>query len=724
MKNIITAVLSCLVLFSCKRDPLNITPDGRMSLEDVFKNEIQTEAYLNTVYLSVPTYFNNYSQWAFLAGITDEAQDAEVGNFSGNMPSAWVIGALTPSYNPMAAAGSYGRGQDRYRTFWTGIRDANVFLQMAREVPFANPSRKNRIIGEAILLRAFFYFELIKQFGPMPVITEPFDPAFDYTQLTRPTFQACIDFIVAECDQVINNTDMPLRITQEPERGRFTKAVAYALKSEALLYNASPLWNPGNDMAKWNAAAIASKQGLDALTNGNEYGLASDYSDYFLNTSDIAEAPRDRETIFEIKNGEIPLSTTGLPSKQGSWMLGATPSQELVDSYDMQATGEPAIWGYEDDDHLQPVINAASGYDESKPYVGRDPRFYATVWYNGASYDNINGKIHTVETFIGGSDQLIKSPPNRINTHTGYYLRKFVNPKLAINQISSSKFKKYRLAELYLNFAEAENEANGPTAQAYAAINAIRGRAHMPDLPAGLTREQMRERIRRERRVEFAWEEHRFWDVRRWKILGQTDKLVTGIEIKASGDAGSGVIAVPNPSFESGTSGWTFYIGADVVPIEDHTSDHVVQISDGGHVWTTIGGLQPDTKYELSALMVVQEGFGLLGVRNFGGAGEVAVQAFPADGIKRQKIEFTTGPAATTADIFSWWPGGSQGMLDDFEMKKSGSTGGDPEPANFTYTRFVTERRNAWQDRYLIFPIPLGDASIIPDFQLNQNPGW
>ena len=166
------------------------------------------------------------------------------------------------------------------------------------------------------------------------------------------------------------------------------------------------------------------------------------------------------------------------------------------------------------------------------------------------------------------------------NTVTGYYLRKFIDPKIPVWQDKNARWKKFRLAEVYLNYAEAENEANGPTAEAYDAINIIRARVGMPELPTGLTKDQLRERIRRERRVELAIEEHRFWDVRRWKILDKTDKVVTGMEI----------------------------------------------------------------------------------------------------------------------------------------TRNANNT--------FTYKRFVSQRRNAWAEKYLLFPIPIGDASNVPDFTKNQNPGW
>lgn len=581
-KIILYLVILGVCTTGCNKDPLDVTPDGRITLSDVFKDEKRTEAYLNTVYASIPTYFYSYEFFSFLAGCSDEAVDGDEVRGAPKIASSWNAGALTPSLNPLEAGGQ-GAGMLHYNTFWKGIRDANVFLANIDEAAVPNQSNKSRFKAEAQLLRAFYYWELIKQYGPMPIVDKPFDPAFDYGSLVRPSFQENIDFIVKDCDDAIANPNLPIRITLEGQRGRFSKAVAHAIKSEALLYNASPLWNAGNDAAKWQVAAAASKTALEVLTAGGEYALADDYGDYFINTSDINTSPRDRETIFERPGGQLGNNlavVNGFPSFPGLVKVGTCPSQELVDTYDMQATGQPAITGYHDAEHLQPVVNLSSGYDPDHPYVGRDPRFYATVWYNGAQYDNIGGTIHTMETFVGGADRVRRDPPNRSFTPTGYYLRKFLNPQLVALQIEDARWKKYRLAEIYLNYAEAENEVNGPTSDVYEAIRVVRNRAQMPALPGGLSQDEMRERIRRERRVELAIEEHRFWDVRRWKILDQTDKLVTGVEMTKN----------------------------------------------------------PDN--------------------------------------------------------------------------------------SFSYERFVSSRRSAWQEKYLIFPIPVADASIIPDFSLNQNPGW
>lgn len=584
MKKIIVIVALIVMAIGCKKNPLDITPDGRLTIDGVFNNKIQTEAFLNSVYAYIPGYRATYNYYSFLSPISDESQDSDVGNeVSSGVTGLWIVGALSPNSNPIGSAYAGSVNNDHYSFFWAGIRYANVFLQNIDKANVTDPVSKGRFKAEAQILRAFYYWELVKELGSFPVVDKPFDPGFDYKSLTRPAFQANIDFIVRDCDSAIANPNLPMRITQALDRGRFSKAVAYAIKSQALLYNASPLWNSGNDPAKWVAAAKASKEALTALS-GNGYALATNYESYFLNQADLVTSPSDKETIYERPGGlpAIARANNSITAKTGSLRAGTCPSQELVDSYDMQATGQPAITGYMDADHLIPIINVASGYKETDPYIGRDPRFYATVWFNGAKYDNIAGAgiLYSLQIYAGGADQLVKTPPNKRNTHTGYYLRKFIDSKQANTLAQTAGWKKYRLAEMYLNYAEAENETSGPLPEVYAAINTIRTRASMPNLPNGLSKNEMRERIRRERRVELAIEEHRFWDVRRWKILDQTDKLVTGMEI------------IKNPN------------------------------------------------------------------------------------------------------------------------------------GSFTYNRFVTERRNAWQDKFRIFPIPIGDASKITDFSLNQNPGW
>lgn len=523
MKNIYYILLIIAVFsYSCKKDPLDITPDGRITMDEVWKDEIKTEAFLNNVYASVPGYFMTYGYFETISGMSDETYYKE------GLGQAWARGALSPSNNSM---------NPFYSTFWGGIRNANVFIENIEHAKVSNEINRGLFKAEAKILRAFYYFELIKQYGPMPVIDKELNIDFDFTSLKRPTFQENIDFIIKDLDDALSESRLPLRQTVSSQASRATRAIAHAIKSQALLYNASPLWNPENDLTKWTAAAEAAKNAVEELTADGEYKLYDNYNDYFLRAYDVVPNPQDKETIMETGGGSRShfITMNNIPSKTGVDRAGATPTQEMVDAYDMKSTGLPAILGYEDDNHLVPIINPASGYDENAPYVGRDPRFYASIWYNGAVYDNIKGNVHTVETFTGGKDQLLRSQVNA-NTGTGYYLRKFIDPKLQVGESSSASFKKYRLAELYLNFAEAANEAGIYPNEANWAINQIRGRAGMPNIQSGLTKEEFRDRIRRERRVELFLEEHRFWDVRRWKIIDKVDKLVTGMEIIKSGN--------------------------------------------------------------------------------------------------------------------------------------------------------------------------------------------
>jgi hypothetical protein len=206
------------------------------------------------------------------------------------------------------------------------------------------------------------------------------------------------------------------------------------------------------------------------------------------------------------------------------------------------ANGETPITGYSDASRLVPIVNSASGYDPANPYAGRDPRFYASIYYNGSVryLDQPAGK--KVESFVGGADEI--SEVSRKNTRTGYYQRKFNNYKSTISSNADGAVRLFRLAELYLNFAESANQSAGPdvaisagslTLSARDAVNAVRARAGMPPFPAGMTKDAFEKKYRNERRIELAMEEHRFFDVRRWKILEQTDKFVTGMKITKSG---------------------------------------------------------------------------------------------------------------------------------------------------------------------------------------------
>ena len=511
-----------LIVSGCKKDPLNITPDGRITLADVFNDDVQTGAYLNSCYGYIPPYGMSKYFYAMLAGFSDEAHDND--DPTENLAATdWYHGGLTPSHDPL----NTWVNQDYQE--WHGIYKTNTFLANIDKANVTIPSDRARWKAEAKILRAFYYWELIKMYGGMPIETKPFDLSFNYSTLTRSTFDSCVQFIVKDCTEGIAEPQLPWRITTgEADRGRMTKAVAYAIESEATLFNASPLWNPGNDPAKWQQAASVSKKALDEL-KANGYALFSDYASYFITTPDLGSVPSDKETIFAKKSTQgFDGSGNGMQLLNGTlhtYKAGSSPSQEMVDAYDM-INGQPTITGYSDANHLNPIINPTSGYNDQDPYTNRDPRFYATVTYNGAYYPFANRNI---QTYVGGADGIRQN--DRAYTHNGYYLRKYMDVRLSPSQGSGARWKVYRLAEIYLNLAEAENEANGPDQVAYDAVNATRLRAGMPPLPTGLSKDEFRVRVHNERRVELSFEEKRFWDVRRWKILDQTDKSTSGMKL-------------------------------------------------------------------------------------------------------------------------------------------------------------------------------------------------
>jgi hypothetical protein len=251
----------------------------------------------------------------------------------------------------------------------------------------------------------------------------------------------------------------------------------------------------------------------------------------------------DKETIYESTVWRANVwRDAGLPITTGMVKAGAGPSQELVDCYEMQATGEIPVTSYSDAQHLNPVINPAAGYDPSHPYNGRDPRFYASIYFNGAP-KSLAAATPVVETFVGGNCGISDAVTDVRYTRTGYYMRKFNNYRSSPNVDGDGYMKIFRLGELYLNFAEAAYQAygaevpvtsavlGGNALSAREAVNTVRARAAMPDLPVGLSKSDFEKRYRNERRVELAFEEHRFFDVRRWKILHETDAFVTAMRI-------------------------------------------------------------------------------------------------------------------------------------------------------------------------------------------------
>jgi hypothetical protein len=510
-KPLYALAVAALAFSACKKDYLNIQPTDRLSDVSILGDSSLFQDYVINRYMGVrltdkegegtPPGFGRGFEYGMWSSVTDES-------IYNNDDNTWVIqrGQLAPE-NTGIAGTFWGRS---YRS----IRECNYALSNIEKVPMS-AGRKSRLTGELEFIRAFRYHDLIRNYGGVVLlgdqVTQISDDLTNPALFKRSTIKESIDYAVAQLDDAAQK--LPESNDNNWALGRATKGAALALKSRLLLYAASPLYNAGT----WQAAADAAKAVMDM----NKYSLyQGGYRQLFLQESNT-EAIFER--LYTKDANHVAMEIANGPNSYEGWG-GNVPLQNLVDDYPM-ANGKA-------------ITDPTSGYDPNNPYVGRDPRFYQTILFNGAAY---RGSV--IETFTPGGKDSQDGPSNWNTSKTGYYLLKFLDEKNPIinpwEVAGRQPWFYFRYAEILLNYAEAQNEAAGPDGTVYAAVNAIRSRAsvNMPPLPAGLSKDQMREAIRAERRIELAFEEHRFYDVRRWKIAETTENVPAyGINIRKSGN--------------------------------------------------------------------------------------------------------------------------------------------------------------------------------------------
>ena len=497
------------MVFSCKSD-LETEPIELQTLDQVFdRNDsagVNADRFLADFYRYLPRTGTRVGG-DFLDAATDDA-------ISSNTTNTSVQQLAMGTYN----SDSYQDNQ--WSTWYKGIRQANIFINNIDKVPLkgklANGTPFNRVWkAEARFLRAMFYFELLKRHGGIPLLGDKVYQINDNIELPRNSFAECVDYIVKECDAIKDSLRVdPFDLTFY---GRPTKGAAMALKARLLLYAASPLYNGGNiDQAnpltgytdfsaeRWQKAEQAAKDLIELTL----FKLEPDFKNVFItrNNERIFSRQGGNNTSIENANGPVGYS---VGTNEGR----TSPTQELVDAFGM-ANGLP-------------IDDPAAGYDENNPYANRDPRFYATIFYNGAMWLN-----RPVQTFEGGAD---KPGGTKQQTRTGYYARKFMGNFETATSYSNVNHDHilFRYAEVLLNYAEARNEIlAAPDEEVYSAVEAIRRRAGLNPylLPDNLTKQDMRTVIQNERRKELAFEEHRFYDVRRWKLAEtEFDKQLHGM---------------------------------------------------------------------------------------------------------------------------------------------------------------------------------------------------
>ena len=557
MKKYIYIFISALLLASCT-DVLDHAPDGKLSMEEIWADPEMVEQMLNACYFNISTKGYSYQFWdPAVVACSDDAYSSEDG--VGQIIGAFYTNSGSSSWHPFwsftSPYGNFFDGQywDRY---WRQIRLTSQFLENIDEAAVFNEANRDRFKAEAHVLRAFFYMELIKWFGKLPVleVTMPFDA--DYSELKRQSVYEVAKFIVYDCDEALRSNELPWRITVASDALRMTKALACALKVKAMLFAASPLHNEGQNY--WEEAYQTAKTSIQQLkangyqlyttcTNPGLYGTgkAAALHQLVCENADIQAVPRDRETIFQHKQGDVFIWHIGYvgSNEDGTYKCGPGPTQELVDAFETD-DGVPVLnleKPYLDEFHLQPNYNTANTrYNRNSPYENRDPRFYISILYHGAQFIWNNGEVKTINTLPGGQHAPSFSTAVRENSRTGYLPKKLVTPGAsASNQINCSRWKYYRLGETLLDYAEAAAEANH-LADALEAVNEVRARSGMPALSSSLSQSELILRIHNERRIELNYEEQRFFDMRRWQKpdgdLGETSKYFTAMLVTQNSD--------------------------------------------------------------------------------------------------------------------------------------------------------------------------------------------
>ena len=512
----LATLFSGVFFSSCTKQFLDQTTTTDLNEQSVFSDSARTIDFLTQIYTNIDFSFNpaRFDGRAGLDACSDEAEG----------PSASVVTA----YNEFAtgSVNSYSISADAWSISYQNIRAVNQYISHLPSVPF-NDALKQRTRAEAIFLRAWYYSILLKHYGGVPIVGDAIYDITDKINTTRDTYENCVNYILAQCDAAAS--DLPDSYTGA-EFGRVTRGACLALKSRVLLYAASPLFNGGSiaqadplksvsgypnyDLNRWKSAADAAKAVIDM----NLYQLHEDnvtkpgYGFY-----EVFQKRSNVEFIFQKMkdpgNSFHDLELLWRPtSRGGSTITGSFPYQNMVDAFQMK--------------NGKDITDPESGFDPANPYANRDPRMDYTVSRNGILMYKVNSAPTVLYTYLDESN----GDGFGQGTPTGYYVNKMCDENVVPNWFNGTQrcYPMIRFAEILLNYAEALNEFSGPSSDVYAAVELIRKRAGLVpfNLPAGLTTEQMRSVIQHERQVELAFEEHRFWDVRRWKIAAQTDNMM------------------------------------------------------------------------------------------------------------------------------------------------------------------------------------------------------
>jgi len=532
---------SCYLNNGCNDRYFDAQPDNLLNIDNIFSNRAQTENYWGGLYQPIPDIWDQPYSFIFSA-ITDEV-DA----------SNWVNGTLD---NINSGALSADNVPTNYVDWYKKIRQCGIFIEnvdKCKELLDAEdgPTRVKQYKAEAKFLRAFYYWLFMKWHGP--AVLQPLDGSAEDVnwQIPRSSWDECVEFILQEMDGAL--ADLPTEhylnnttTLDGTQLGRINKMVVEAVKAEILLFHASPLYNGNTDLShwknldgkqlfnqsydasRWAKAATQAKVAID-LAEANGKGLfiktaGTPFESAFLSVRDLFWEGVQKEGVWirpstnygQWERHAAPRAINGTPYN------GLAIVQEMVDDFRMN-TGE--------------AINESTTYNENtyttvtnnyyvsgtnNMYIGREPRFYAFVTFNGSTIPGSpKSGMTRVEFYSSGNSGRNGAP--RDWPRTGYTARKNLHPTFSMNpsvNVARSAML-IRMAELYLNYAEALNESAPGNPDILKYLNAVRTRGGLPALENGFSQDRIREEIRLERRIELCFEGKRYFDVRRWKVADQ-----------------------------------------------------------------------------------------------------------------------------------------------------------------------------------------------------------
>jgi hypothetical protein len=526
-----------MAITGCKKY-LDQVPNDRITIEQVFLKKSSSEQYLANVYSYIP----------------DESEEQTVNPWLGNADEADITWSKYTIYQ--LNLGNIGPGNaifDTWGKYYKGIRSATYFMNHIdgnTEILALNGQQLiDQYKAEARFLRAYFYFLLMRQYGPVVLAGEtemPADAAADDLKLPRSSFDDCVNYVTAELDKaaaVLPRIPSLNGQVSDVSYGRATAGAALALKARLLLYAASPLYNGNTEVAgfksksggplinqtydagKWKKAADAAKAVIDM----NLYSLYKDASgDAAKSYQGVFLTAWNTEQIFARKtNNQVAQDKNSIPRQAGGWN-GIAATQEQVDAYFMKdglPIRESALY-------TESGFTSVGGVQVYNMYMNREPRFYASITYNNAVWQGWSMTTAAPISFLFSGVNGKNGHPTDWSK-TGYLIRK--NVGLSDNQTRPEII--LRLGEVYLNYAEALNEYEPGNPDIIKYLNLIRERAGIPlygsaaNLPVAVSQTAMRSRIWQERQVELAFEMARWFDIRRWKIAPQVMGDMHGMDI-------------------------------------------------------------------------------------------------------------------------------------------------------------------------------------------------